>query len=586
MSGQDGAWPSTACSAFDFPARFIQNTCRKPRPVNPEENALSGTPLYFDCLAEVGPREGKDPLAPWTTEHLLADMDHCGIAGALVSLTLHTALDAQEGRRRLAHETAKAPGRLFPLWPVCPGDAGDFESADEFVAEARKACVRAVGLYPAAYRFPLDGDVLAPLLGAAQEAGLLLVLPADQTGADATSRYRAYAGVCGAFPRLAVLGTGFGWGDQRTVCALLERFPNFRIEWSRYQVHRGPETLVGRFGPERFLFGTGAPSMHPGAARAFVDYAEIPPEAKRLVAGGNLAKLLGAEPSPTPIAWGDDPIRLAAARGEPLSDFAVLDAHSHVLDEGGQGAGHVVMRDGGADGILRNAELLGTRSTAMMSWSGPLGGDMHEGNETVFRAMQRHPGKITGAAYVNPAHYSAEEIRAELRLRVDAQGFLGVKPYPRVGLAYDDTLWAPAWEFADERGLYCLMHVAASTGGTAAVGRLAERYPRAAFLVAHSGSTWALAREVAGLMKERPNVWAELTYTSVTNGAVEYLADEGDARRVLYGSDAPMRDARPQFGWVAWSRLPAETRRGILGGNFARLVESVRAGKEAFEKGK
>ena len=45
-------------------------------------------------------------------------------------------------------------------------------------------------------------------------------------------------------------------------------------------------------GFERLLLGTQAQVMSPGAAKSFVDYAELTDEQRRLVAGGNLARLL------------------------------------------------------------------------------------------------------------------------------------------------------------------------------------------------------------------------------------------------------------------------------------------------------
>ena len=531
------------------------------------------TPLrYFDCNCEIGPRQPKDPQAPWRTEDVLADLDWVGIDGALVRLTLHAALDEAEMRRRLASEIAKAPGRLFPVWPAVPSDAGDFGPPAELVSAARDAGVRAVELCPDTYRFPMDTRMLAPLLRAIADAGLTLLVRAAELPPDPTGMYGALRSLCEACPGVPVVGMGFGWGHQRVIAGLLERCPSFHIELSRYQIHRGIETYTERFGPERLLFGTGAPSMSPGAARAYIDYAAVGDDAKAAIAGGNLRRLLGVEPDACPAPEDDDPIRAAARQGRPVDDSPVFDAHCHVLFEGGQGAGFIPMYDGDAKGLLETAARVGTRTTAMMSWSGPLGGDMAAGNDLVQRAARDFPGRVLGMAYANPTHCAREDLIAELRSRIDEQGFVGIKPYHRVGVAYDDPLWAPVWELAGERGVYCLMDVSGAAGGVEPVARIAERFPGTQFVIAHSGSSWGMARLVADAMKRRPNAWAELTYTSVTNGAVEFLATEGDEDRVLYGTDAPMRDPRPQFGWVAWAKLPLKARRKILGENYARLA--------------
>ena len=64
--------------------------------------------------------------------------------------------------------------------------------------------------------------------------------------------------------------------------------------------------------------------------------------------------------------------------------------------------------------------------------------------------------------------------------------------------------------------------------------------------------------------------------TAVTNRVVEYLVGATDAGHVLFGTDAPMRDPRPQLGWVVWADLPSEDRLRIVGANFDGIL--ARAG--------
>jgi predicted TIM-barrel fold metal-dependent hydrolase len=47
------------------------------------------------------------------------------------------------------------------------------------------------------------------------------------------------------------------------------------------------------------------PFKSPGAARAFIDYAEITPEDKNKIAGGNLARLFKVD-LPAPVAVQND----------------------------------------------------------------------------------------------------------------------------------------------------------------------------------------------------------------------------------------------------------------------------------------
>jgi predicted TIM-barrel fold metal-dependent hydrolase len=231
-----------------------------------------------------------------------------------------------------------------------------------------------------------------------------------------------------------------------------------------------------------------------------------------------------------------------------------------------------MMYRGDADGLIEVKDAMGVQTTAVMSWVGPIGSDPLESNDIVARACERHPGRFLGVCYVNPVLLSPEEQMAEVRRRVEGQGFVALKPYVRTGLRYDDPLYQPCWEYADARGLYVLVHTGGPAGEMDMVAALARRYPAAQWVVAHSGGSFAMARSVAAVMKQCPNVWAELTLTPVTNGVIEWMVGEVGDDRILFGTDAPMRDPRPQFGWVVWSDLPVESRRRILGENFRRLL--------------
>jgi len=43
------------------------------------------------------------------------------------------------------------------------------------------------------------------------------------------------------------------------------------------------------------------------------------------------------------------------------------------------------------------------------------------------------------------------------------------------------------------------------------------------------------------------------------------------ADRILFGTDIPFIDPRPQIGRVAYARLPAATLRDVFGGNARRI---------------
>ncbi|MDA0747807.1 MAG: amidohydrolase family protein [bacterium] len=529
--------------------------------------------MYFDCHATVGQRPMKHPRVRWTTEQLLEDMDLSEISGALVVHGLAKSYDSMYGNARLGTELNKSPDRLFGVWCITPlGEPGFFRSGDELVQALEEADVRAVRLVSGG--FSLHPEVMGPTFEVLQAHGILTLL---EVGWGTPDIFTVFHNVLSRYPRLPVLLTDPSWPQQRHVYRLMQLHENLHIEFSSYQINRGIETYVADFGDERLLFGTGGTEKSPGAARLYIDYAQISDVSKAKVAGGNLKRLLRGQGPDRASARkrADDPILADAREGRPLS-VPVLDAHSHVLHEGGQTAGvNYIMLDGDAEKMLELNAWCGIDRTAMMSWNAPVCTDAEDGNEIVWRAMQRFPGQIHGVAVIDPTHMSPEEMEAEVQLRYMEQGFVGMKPYVRMNLNYEDDRFTPWWEFGNTHKLYALMHVAGHTGGVAGVGRLAERFPEVSWLIAHSGGSYPFAEEVAACICAHPNVYAEITLTPVTNHVVEFLVEATDENHVRFGTDAPMRDPRQQLGWVVWADLSVDVRKKILAENFQRILDRV-----------
>ena len=105
---------------------------------------------------------------------------------------------------------------------------------------------------------------------------------------------------------------------------------------------------------------------------------------------------------------------------------------------------------------------------------------------------------------------------------------------------------------------------------------IARRFPDASFLIAHSCGSWDYAELVAKACQAAPNIYAEITLTPVPNGIIEWMCDNAGVDRVLFGTDAPMRDPRPQLGWVVNSRLPLAHKGLVLADNFAAVLARIR----------
>ena len=529
--------------------------------------------LYFDCNAAFGPFPQKHRETRWTKQHLLEDLDLAGIAGALVYHRLATAYDAMLANLKLVEEIEQDRDRLFPCWMAMPSFSGEFPSVPEFMKQLEENDVRAVRLDPLLYGVPIRENVWAELRDALLERNILCVTPVRYSG-DLNVSHEL---LC-IFRENPCLLMGHNWGQWREVVWLMNEHPNLHLDFSVFQANRAMEHFAERYGSERCLFGTGLPDRAPGAARGFLDFTLLPEEPAKLIAGENLRRLLGGQgPVAIPSAsqW-QDSLTEAVRASQPVP-CPVLDAHCHIAHEGGHTVGkRVVTIHGGADGMIEVTRRSGIDKTAIMSWSGPLSMDTDLGNETVEDAVNRYPDEFIGLATINPEYDDEEKIEQIIQKYHVELGYPGLKTFtPCQTIDYDDPLFARWLQYANDHDLYMVFDPKGGAAATACTRNLAERYPRLGLHLDHCGRSWDFAKWAVSMMKEYDNIWAQLTYTMVTNGVIEYLLENVGVERVLFGTDTPMRDPRPQLAWVVFTRLSEPDKRKILGENFAGILRKA-----------
>ena len=210
-----------------------------------------------------------------------------------------------------------------------------------------------------------------------------------------------------------------------------------------------------------------------------------------------------------------------------------------------------------------------------MSWAGPLSGDPDTGNEIVANAVRQYPDELAGLVTILPELQSVEEIEAAIQKYHVGLGFPGLKPFPRETLDYDDPLFEPWFRYANDHHLYMVYDPCSVYGqGTAVIERLTSRYPDLGLHLDHCGQSWPYAKWAAEMVNRFPQVYAQLNYTAVTNGTIEYIVEHVGADRVLFGTDAPMRDPRPQASWLVFTRLSEASKRKVFGENFQKILDA------------
>jgi predicted TIM-barrel fold metal-dependent hydrolase len=534
---------------------------------------------YIDCYAMVGKRGPKDIETPYETEVLLDEMAWCGIHGALIAHWTAKEYDPSFGNRMLLHELKKSP-RLYGVWTVMPSHTGEFPSPKDCVSEMLDNGIRAAKMYPRTHHYWFTGDVCGALLAEFEKNEIVLLVEGgymykpdilEKTNEVLLSELDV---ILKNHPGLNLILQGARWDATRYLHTLLSKHNNLYVEFSNHQGNRALEIFTGWFGAERIVFGSGALDKSPGAAKAFIDYCTLDENEKSLIAGRNLARLLKIETLPRAYTEPtvNDPILRKAKQGKPLNDILVIDSHAHIAHDGAVGVGFMHQPYSDAKSMFERAQLMGIDKMCISSWLG-IWTDFDEGNKIVYSALQRYPGFYHGYATLQPQYI--RDWLPHLEKVYKEYGMEGIKPYhPRTDIPYNDPLWVPWFEYGNKINAYILLHP--SPNFTQEINDIAPRYPDMTFIIAHCGGSFATARQGIDAALQFPNVVLEITLTSVTYKVIEFMVEHVGADRVLFGTDQPMRDPIPQFGWVAYSHCSYEEKLKIFGLNMERIIKRVK----------
>jgi uncharacterized protein len=193
-------------------------------------------------------------------------------------------------------------------------------------------------------------------------------------------------------------------------------------------------------------------------------------------------------------------------------------------------------------------------------------------NDLTARFVAQHPDRFIGFAYVSPT--MPERMIPELSRAMDELHFAAIKLYPPyTPWSLNEAPWEPIYRFANARGLAIIFHTGPEPQSLPKfVGDIAPHYPHANFVIGHAGNTPPERAQAIAAAQANSNVYLETSSTFRTPGVIEQLVNEAGADRVLYGSDLPLMDPRPQLGKIITAQLSEKAKRQILGENALRLL--------------
>ena len=210
-------------------------------------------------------------------------------------------------------------------------------------------------------------------------------------------------------------------------------------------------------------------------------------------------------------------------------------------------------------------------------------------NDGVRAAFEKHPDRIVGAVFVRPGLDGPDAID-----RGYDGGFCMVKiTIPKSG--YEDPVYFPLWERAQEHAMPVLFHTGVVTVANERPGEgisswnmhpmriepVTREFPELDIIIAHLGIHWNA--DAAELARMCPNVYVDLTgepgawrARADAEGMDKHLWWNGAFDKVVFGTDVHYRNI-PTIIEEDIARLQGlgigdETRRRIFSGNILQLL--------------
>ncbi len=240
----------------------------------------------------------------------------------------------------------------------------------------------------------------------------------------------------------------------------------------------------------------------------------------------------------------------------------IIDAHVHV------GVSTAYNFAATADDLLRLADENGIDRIFVTDFTA-LVHDMREGNDTLGKAVRRHPDRILGYVSIPTMNFDNGALE-EIDRCVHEYGMRGIKIYSYAMTPLVRPSVFPVMERAASHRMPILAH---STAEECEV--MAAQVPEAFLMMAHSGNT-ALARgdwlRAVQAAERHPSLLLETASSTVNNGSLEYTIERIGAERIIFGTDMPLLDVSVQMARVSGAAISQADKDLIFGGNMARLL--------------
>lgn len=158
--------------------------------------------------------------------------------------------------------------------------------------------------------------------------------------------------------------------------------------------------------------------------------------------------------------------------------------------------------------------------------------------EESLRAVEKHPNRLIGAAWVNPME---KEAVSQIRAAARDYGFKAVKLHP-LSQSYlpNDECVFPVAELAEELDIPLMIHTGHPPFSLPwSVAQLADLYPRVKMVMIHMGhGNGMYVQSAIDMAKKYPNLYLETSGMPMHTKIKEAYEQVG-SDRIMWGLDAP-----------------------------------------------
>jgi len=252
--------------------------------------------------------------------------------------------------------------------------------------------------------------------------------------------------------------------------------------------------------------------------------------------------------------------------------MSILDVHTHPLFRD-DGRGREGVKSFLASARSQGIDHLVALGDVLAYGRSPNAAQIRKINDDTVWLVKTYPEMVTGFCYLNPT-LGERAVWREVERCVEL-GLRGLKL--EIANNARDACMRPVMASAERHDLVVLQHAWSMTKirqrryhtDPEDAVLLARRFPNVRVIMAHLTGCG-----VRGVLAARScdNLWVDTSGAAPEARLVEYAVEQLGAGRVLYGSDAPIRDFAVAIARITDSGLDAATQRRILRDNACELL--------------